>query len=459
MSDAAVHQPGIPNPASPTAPDAGLDRSTPLSRHAGGPEAQGRPAKGRARLRFWATFLLFLSVAAAASFAAYRYRQSLPAAILPSAPARQGDFLVLIRCRGELKAERSVQISAPMVPNLRIAWMTPPGATVKQDESIVKFDSSSAKETLMQKEAALRQAQATLDQALAQSKITSEQDQTDLADANFTVERARLEASKQEIVSRLQGEESKIDYGVAQQKLKVQEATGDLHTTSDRSKIASLTRQRDQAQSDVDLTKARIAQMELKSPISGFLTFNPNYSQGWVNAKPFKVGDNVYAGMVLAEMPDLSTLLMDAKVEEIDRGRIAANQEVKVRIDSLPELTLNASIHQISLLAEASNEFPPVRSFRAYAAIPKPDPRLRPGMNGGMDIIVKRIPNAISIPAKALFTHSGKPIVYLAENGRYRAVGVDVQARNPDEIAVTGIRPGAMVTLVDPESRSRKEGR
>ena len=62
--------------------------------------------------------------------------------------------------------------------------------------------------------------------------------------------------------------------------------------------------------------------------------------------------------MVLAEMPDLSTLLMDAKVEEIDRGRISANQEVKVRVDSLPELTLKATIRQISLLAEASNEFP-----------------------------------------------------------------------------------------------------
>jgi HlyD family secretion protein len=441
MSDAAigqVPQPNLPNPATPAA-------------------APFLGARARARLRFWALFLLSLSLVAGASYAIYRYRESQPAAILPSAPARQGDFLVLIRCRGELKAERSVQIAAPNVPNLRIAWMTPPGASVKEAESIVKFDSSSAQQTLMQKEAALRQAQATLDQALAQSKITSEQDKTELADANFTVERARLEASKQEIVSRLQGEASKIDYGVSQQKLKVQQATVDLHATSDTSKIASLTRQRDQAQSDVDITKARIAQMELRSPISGFLIFQSNYSQGWMNAKPFKVGDNVYAGMVLAEMPDLSTLLMDAKVEEIDRGRISANQEVKVRVDSLPELTLKATIRQISLLAEASNEFPPVRSFRAYAAIPNPDPRLRPGMNGGMDIIINRIPKAISIPAKALFTHAGKPIVYVARNGRYHAQSVEVLARNPDEIAVSGIQPGTMVTLVDPERKDAKK--
>lgn len=441
MSDAAaVRQPEMPEVPRPTAPV-----STPLL-----------GTRARARLRFWITFLLIAGTIAGAAYGVYRYRESQPAAVLPSAPARQGDFLVLVRCRGEIQAERSVQVYTPMVPNLRIAWMTPPGQSVKEGETIVKFDSSSATQTLMQKEAALRQAQATLDQALAQSKITGEQDKTELADANFTVERARLEASKQDIVSRLQGEISKIDYGVSQQKLKVQEATVDLHATSDRSRIASLTRQRDQAQSDVDITKSRIAQMELKSPISGFLIFNSNYSQGWMNAKPFKVGDNVYAGMVLAEMPDLTTLRMDAKVEEIDRGRIAVGQDVKVRVDSLPELTLTANVRQISLLAEATNEFPPVRNFRAYAAIPKPDPRLRPGMNGGMDIVISRIPNAISIPAKALFTHNGKPIVYLAEKGRYRAASVEVLARNPDEIALSGIHAGAMVTLVDPEKKEKK---
>ena len=409
------------------------------------------------KVRGWAIFLFVVLLVGGAASGVYRYRQTQAAAILPSAPAREGDFLVIIRCRGELKAGRSMQIYTPMVPNLRIAWLAPPGENVKEGEVIVKFDSSSSTQQLQQKEAQLRQAQATLDQALAQAKITAEQDKTELADAQFAVERARLEASKQEIVSRIQGEESKIDYGVAQQKLKVQEATVALHAASDRSRIASLTRQRDQAQSDVDITKARIGQMELKAPISGFLTFNSNYSQGWMNAKPFKVGDNVWSGMALAEMPDLSTLQVDAKVEETDRGRITVGQDVHIHVDSLPELTIDAKVGQISLLAETSNEFPPVRSFRAYAHVDKPDPRLRPGMNGGMDIIINRIPKAISIPAKSLFTHDGKPVVYVAEKGQYKATEVEVLARNPDEVAIKGIASGRMVTLVDPEKKEGKK--
>jgi HlyD family secretion protein len=78
-------------------------------------------------------------------------------------------------------------------------------------------------------------------------------------------------------------------------------------------------------------------------------------------------------------------------------------------------------------------------------------------MNGGMDIVVNRIPDAISIPSKALFTRDGKPIVYVGNRARFSAVQVEVQARNPDEVAVKGIPAGAMVALVDVERKDQKK--
>src|SRR5579862_4518202 len=168
-----------------------------------------------------------------------------------------------------------------------------------------------------------------------------------------------MEASKAEIVSKLEGEESRIDLGLSEQKLKVQEATVNLHETSSKAKVASLTRQRDQAQADVDLTNHRLAQMELKAPLSGVVMYMQNYSQGWMNAKPFQVGDQVWPGGAVAEIPDLSTLEMEGKVEEIDRGRIAVRDETRVHIDSLPELTMPADLTDISLLTEQSFEWPP----------------------------------------------------------------------------------------------------
>jgi multidrug efflux pump subunit AcrA (membrane-fusion protein) len=394
--------------------------------------------------------VIALLLVAGAAAGVYRLRQVQAAGTLPTAPARQGDFSVIVRCRGELKARRSVQITAPVnVPSLRIVWQAPAGSAVKEGDTVVRFDPSSTQQQLHEKDAALKQAQATLDQALADARITAEQDQRDLSSAKYDVEKAKMEASKAEIVSKLQGEESRIDLGLSEQKLRVQEATVDLHATSDKAKIASMTRLRDQAQGEVDLTNHRLTQMELKTPLSGVVMYMQNYSQGWNNAKPFQIGDQVWPGGVVAEIPDLTTLEMEGKVEEIDRGRIDVGMETRVHIDSLPELTMPADLTAISPLTEQSFEWPRTSSFRAYGHIRQPDPRLRPAMNGNMDVIVSRIPNAISIPAKAIFTRQGKPIVYIAGKDGYRAVEVELLARNPDEVAVKGIPAGAMVTLVE----------
>src|SRR5579872_2594628 len=172
----------------------------------------------------------------------YRLRQVQASETFPVAPAHKGEFSVIIRSRGELKALRSVQVYAPIVPQLRIAWLAPAGQVIQEGDSMVKFDSSASQQQLAQKEAVLRQAQAAIDQAVSQARITAEQDKSDLEDAKFTVEKAKLEVSKQQIVGEIQAAESKIDLAMAEQRLKVVQATVALHAASDRAKQGSLER-------------------------------------------------------------------------------------------------------------------------------------------------------------------------------------------------------------------------
>jgi HlyD family secretion protein len=419
-----------------------------------------RPKTRGKHLRLWVTVFVVLLMAGGAAAGVYRLRHVQTDTDLPVIQAKQGEFLVIVRCRGEVLARQSAQIYTPIVPGLRIAWMSPGGEKVNEGDPIIRFDSSQAQQQLMQKKAALQQAQAALDQWMAQSRITVEQDKSDFADAQYTVERSKLQVLVATGKSKIEGEEAAVDQGVAEQKLKVQDATVALHRVADQAKMASLTRLRDQAKADVDLTQARIDQMEIKAPGSGLLIFNMNYQGAFSSsdAKPYKVGDNVYSGMGLGEIPDMSTLELEGKIEETDRGRITNGQDVVVKVDALPELSLPAKLSQISPLAEVSlNEYPPTRSFKAAARILTPDKRLRPGMNGGMDIVVNRIANAISIPAKALFTKNGNPVVYLGSGANFRAVEVKVDARNPDEVAVSGIPAGSTVALVDVEKRQAKK--
>lgn len=417
------------------------------------------PRRGRRRARRWFAVGALLAVLGTGGYYGGRlYLRSRPAGVLAAGPVRKGEFLVMIRCRGQLMARRSVQIFAPQkVPNLQIVWMAPQNSAVKAGDVVIRFDPSAARQQLVEKQASLEQAQASLDQAIAENRIAAEQDRLDLKQAEYDVERARLEASKSEIKSFIEGAEARVDLRVAEDKLRVVKATAALHEASGRQKTASLTRVRDQARLECDITRDRLTKMELKTPLSGVIVFQANYSQGWVNSKPFAVGDRVWSGATLAEIPDLATLEMDAKIEEVDRARMNPGNEVRIRVDAMPENTFFARLTSLSPLTEPSFDWSSGPAFHGYARLADPDSRLRPGMNGTLDVILERIPAATSIPARALFTRQGRPVVYLVDrSGGIRMVEVKVRARNTDEIAVEGVPADANVSLVDPGGSGKK---
>jgi HlyD family secretion protein len=402
------------------------------------------------KARYW--FAAVLALGAAAGIVAWSKMRKVEAnGDLPMAKARRGEFLVLVRCRGELAAERSVQLAAPVrVSDLQIVWLAPPNSPVGQGQTVIRFDPSAAQQAIREHTAALRQAKANLDQALAQSLITAEQDKLDLATSQYDLEKARLEASQQAIVSEIQGEESKIDARVAEEKLHAERATVELHQKSSEAKIASLTRLRDQEQTELEIANHQVALMEVRTPQRGVISYLSNTSQGWLNAQPYKVGDRVFPGAVIAQVPDLSTIRVEAKIDEVDRGRITPGDAGVIKIDALPEKTWTGRLAGVSPLTEQSFDWPPSRSFKAYIALDGPGSQLRPGMNASADVITARIPDAVSVPAKALFTDKGRAIVYVAAGHGYRALAVAVEARNPDEVAVKGLPAGSMVALVEP---------
>ena len=61
-------------------------------------------SRTRRRIRFWLGLLFVLLAIGGAYAGVYKLRQAQGAVELPVAPARKGEFLVIVRCRGELKA-------------------------------------------------------------------------------------------------------------------------------------------------------------------------------------------------------------------------------------------------------------------------------------------------------------------------------------------------------------------
>jgi len=68
-----------------------------------------------------------------------------------------------------------------------------------------------------------------------------------------------------------------------------------------------------------------------------------------------------------------------------------------------------------------------------------------------MDVVLRRIPNALTVPSKSIFTKNGQAVVYVPGAGDYKTVNVEVEARSPEETAIRGIHEGTLVTLAEPE--------
>src|SRR5207253_714466 len=136
-----------------------------------------------ARLKPGPLFVV-LACLGAAGYGGWRLTTIQAAATLPTTPVRKGEFLVTVRCRGELKARRTVQVTAPLnVPDLRIVWLAASGSAVKAGDPVLRFDPSGANQQLAEQQAALRQADAAHKQAQADALLKLEEDRRAVEDA------------------------------------------------------------------------------------------------------------------------------------------------------------------------------------------------------------------------------------------------------------------------------------
>src|SRR5260370_8751095 len=144
---------------------------------------------------------------------------------LPTADVKRKEFIDYLEVKGEVKALRSVVITAPYgAGDLQIMKLAANGAKVKKGDVLVEFDNTTVKQKLAQDQSALKSADAESQQSSAAARLKEEKDLTDVITADYDVRKERMDASKEEILSVIEGEQDKLKVADAEQKLKEAEA-------------------------------------------------------------------------------------------------------------------------------------------------------------------------------------------------------------------------------------------
>jgi multidrug resistance efflux pump len=393
-----------------------------------------------------------VSVAVAAAL-----RRDTGSSSLPTALAARTTFVDFLQLRGEIRPVRSIVLTAPSSgTDLQIVELATNGATVAAGDAVVTFDPTVQQRTLETKRSELKQAESEIDRTEAEQRRRVASAQSELDEAKKALERARLELQGNELRARIEAEKLVIAVSDAEEYVRELETKVDGERMAAQADVAIARQKREKAQFDVRETERIIASLQVRAPIAGSISLLPNFragGPGMRNAPEFKRGDRAWFGAQIAELPDLTSIQLTARVDEADRGRVQVGSTVRVRVDAVPDRELTGTLKDISVGAKPDfTTWPPVRNFDVVVSLAESDPRLRSGMSASARVELDRLRSVLVVPTAAVFQRGPATVVYVLHHGTFESPPVTVLRRGRDHIAIaSGVKEGERIALKEPE--------
>ena len=381
---------------------------------------------------------------------------------IPTATVKEVDLQLKVFTTGALRTSQSRAITAPPIAGgtLQIVTLARAGAQVHTGDVVLEFDPSQQEYNLGQNRSDLLQAEQEIVKAKADAAVQTAEDQTALLKAKYAVRRAELEVSKNELVSPIDAQKNLLALDEAKRAQTQLQQDVQSHSASNQAVLAISEEKRHKARLSMEQAQQNIKNMHITAPIDGLVVIHGNrestggFFMGGMTLPDYHVGDQVNPGSSIAEVIDISHLEVAAQIGETDRVNLKAGQSVEIKIDALPGETFSGKVQTVG--GATSHEFwddNTQHKFDVAVELDRTDGRLRPGFAVRLSILGDNLSRAVSIPGGAIFEHDGKKVVYCKRNRGFEMQEVKVRAVSEGRAILSGLPPGTVVALVNPEKK------
>ncbi len=314
---------------------------------------------------------------------------------------------------GEVRAVRAQPIVVPRSVEgiTRILWMAPEGVRYHAGEPVVRLDDSVIRTGLEDKRLALVEAEKELQRARAEVQAKRAEKEREAGRRQADRDKAKLEAEIPETLrSRREHGEKRLALEKAEAALA--QATRRLETLEkgsvDRLAILSLSLQK--ARRAVKRAEAALEEYTLRVPVDGILIYLLHPRTGVAPV----VDDEVYLGQSLAEVPEPSDLEVEARLSDVDDGKVLPGTVVRCTPDAFPDRVLPGRVVRVSGAARRLGYRSGRRFFVvAISLAPVHAEGLWPGMSVKVEVLRRRWENARIVPRSALDLTDGTPLLRL----------------------------------------------
>ena len=375
-------------------------------------------------------------------------------AVLPKSTTETDEIVIASRsmsfwvdATGTLRASSLRNFSAPMpfgdYWQFQIVSLAPEGGNVKAGDLLIGFDAQKVREDLQRFQSELDQANKELEKMKVTIDLERQELSSRLAAAENKFEKLKL---KQGTASATQAsnEVEKDNLAVEQAKREVEalKERMDWHKKASDASYNIIGTRKARAENRVNSIHRGMEGFQAKSDREGVVV----YKVKW-NGERFRVGESVWSGLAVIEIPDLNTILAEALVPEVDIGKIKTGQRAEVSIDAFPGRSFPGSVKSMGTLVRPKAWDIPNKVLDVQIALDQLDVAvMRPAMSIRLKIETNSVADCLAVPLKAVLTTADGAVVKVKSDAGWRTQKVKLGESNGNDIVVTeGLKPGDRV--------------
>lgn len=368
-------------------------------------------------------------------------------------PAERGNLVASVGATGSVRARQTATLiwqTTGIVSSINAQI----GDEVPADAVLASLDKASLNQSIILAEADLVNAQKALDELLTSN--------TSLLEAQQAVDKAEKAYDKAynwritlngkiDIKDYVYDQFGRLKYreykGYASQET-IEQADKDLALAESRLEDARRAYERllkgpdseevAAAQARVAAAQATLDLAHLTAPFAGTIT----------QAFP-AVGDQVSAGTVGFRIDNLTSLLVDVQVSEVDINNVAVGQDATLLFDAILNKEYNGKVVQVG---QAGETVQGVVSFTVTIELTDADELVKPGMTAAVSVVVDEVKDMLLIPNRAVRLVDGNRVVYVLKDGQPVQVKIRLGASSDTmSVIIEGdINEGDLIILNPP---------
>ena len=367
---------------------------------------------------------------------------------------KKGAIEVKVHTSGQLEAEKSENIVLPNVLSMqnvrvyeiKITDLIEEGSVVDSGQYIATLDHKVVEEILTQARLELEAAMTIIEDAKLDSNLSLSNYRDIITNSRSDVEERKIVLAESVYESPSVIKRAEMDVAKAERKLEQ-----DIRGLAMRHR--QLNSQMERRNIDFRLKEKRVN--DLQNVLEALIIKAPK--PGMVIYARDRFGIKIQIGSVLtpwspiiATLPDMTKMISETYVNEIDIAKIKIGQKVTLSIDAFPDKQLKGEVISVANIGQPMPKSDS-KVFLVNIRVFGSDSDLKPAMTTGNLIQTGVYNDKLFVPSEAVFESDSTKFVYLKKNNVVRQI-VDTGEENEDYIVINkGVKEGDVLVLNEPE--------